>query len=145
MGKRFNFTKKMNVSKDILWGIVKNHNSHLYKTKTVQLTKDPLSATNCHSLRNCGLVSDKPVTGVSNAGLVNKTNKVRLVQSHKRNFVFKGVGSKRRTGHGAKYSTSVANAKNAINSVKCPVVKKRISRLHKANAKGLRKTKAASN
>ena len=89
----------MNVSKDIIWGIVKNHNSLLYKTTNAHLTKDPLSATNRHSLRNCGLVSDKPVIGVSNEGLVNKTNKLRLVQSHKRNWVFKGVGSKRRSGH----------------------------------------------
>ena len=96
----------MNVSKDILWGIIKKNNSFLYKTRDAQLTKDPLSATNRHSLSNCGLVSDKPVTGVSNEGLVNKTNKVRLVTKHKRNWVVKGVGSKRRTGNadGRKYN-----------------------------------------
>ena len=89
----------MNVSRDILWGVTKKHNSFLYKTRDAQLTRDPLSASNRHSMSNCGLVQDKPVTSVVSEGLVNKTHKVKLVQKHKRRWVYKGVGSKRRTGH----------------------------------------------
>ena len=46
----------MQVSRDLLWGMLRNRNAFLYKRKTVQFTKDPLSINNRHSISNFGII-----------------------------------------------------------------------------------------
>merc|ERR1711935_633958 len=117
----------MQVSQELLWSMMRKNNSFIVKTKTLTLTKDPFSANNQHSRRNLGLVADGNRVGVS-AGTGNKAFK---------------AGKKLRNYNFASESLNDKNAANKY-SAACPVVRRRIGKLHRASCKALRATKATA-
>merc|ERR1712138_193934 len=86
MGKGFNHLEKntMQVSKDLLWGMLKNRNAFLYKRKRVQFTKDPLSVNNRHSASNFALIAD---TNKMNVNVSGKSMTMETVCKGKRRTV----------------------------------------------------------
>merc|ERR1712141_258632 len=91
--------KKMQVSRDIYWGILKNQNAFLYKRKSACFTKDVFSTTNLHCARDFGLIADGNKVGIQTAA----DDKLRL------NCTVKG---KRRTVNATPKTTRDGKANN---------------------------------
>merc|ERR1712151_843211 len=143
MGKGFNYLYKytMQVSKDIFWGITRRNNAFLYKDRFTSLTSDPFSATNRHSASNVGFTQDGNRVGLT----ANRKGKLNLVVKHKKRTVNSapklnraGADSgrqSRKNNRSYNFSQSTINDKNAMNAfgASCPVLKRRITKLHRAN------------
>merc|ERR1711976_263957 len=127
----------------IYWGITKNRNAFLYKDRFVSLSSDPLSATNRHSASNLGFIADGNRHGLTADG----KGKLNLVIKHRRRTVNSAPKLNRKGEESGKkarknvrsfnFSQSTINDKNAILAFgdRCPLLKKRITKLHRANCK----------
>ncbi|KAK5997419.1 putative 60S ribosomal protein L28e [Cladobotryum mycophilum] len=72
-----------NMSSDLIWEVVRNNNSYLYKSKKnggIQLSRDPLNLTNNHSRKYAGFVNDKAIGVVpgEKGGVVVLSKKVSV-------------------------------------------------------------------
>merc|ERR1711862_428195 len=143
--------QKMQVSRDLLWGMLRNNNAFLYKRKRAQFTKDPLSRNNRHSRANFDLIADSQRLGVS-AGekpltmnfVVKSTRRTvngvpKCDRNGKENPKFKN----RRTLKNMCYSTGVIHDKNAATRFgACPMLRRRIAKLHRANRRAAKNAAA---
>merc|ERR1711862_337271 len=124
-------------------GILKNRSSFLVKTRYAQFSSDPFNATNTHTPVHNGLIADGNRTSVQAAPAKKNCPRVNMIVKHKRRFVARGVGSKRRTNRTFNFSSMTMNDKNAAGRAKCPLVLRRTSRIHKASCRALRKAAQA--
>merc|ERR1712039_963458 len=143
---------KMNVSQDIVWGITRRNNAFLYKDRYTALSADPFNADNRHNKRNCGFAADGNRVGLT----VGTNGKLNVSLKNRRRFVnaapkltVKGEerkGNTRSTPRNYNFSTFTMHDKNAMNvyGAKSQILKRRIAKLHRANNKAARNTKAAS-
>merc|ERR1711976_1097169 len=149
MGKGFNHLEKntMQVSKDLLWGMLKNRNAFLYKRKRVQFTKDPLSVNNRHSASNFAMIAD---TNKMNVNVSGKSLTMETVCKGKRSTVNAVPKNNRKGDANPKYKARRSNKpfmlshgqihdKNAATRyANCPALSRRIAKLHRANLKAAR-------
>jgi len=151
----------MQVSSDILFGILGKNNSLLYKTRYAQFTNDPFSANNRHSRQNFGLIADGPRVGmsVSTAPVAKGKSSLRM-QVHTKNtrrtvnaaprLDRSGKDNKNfKAGRALKnYNFAVENVhdKNVANKYgdRCPMVRRRIGKLHRANCRAAPRTNATA-
>merc|ERR1712110_1176911 len=140
MGKGFILPeqKKMNVSQDLLWGMLKNRNCFMHKQKKVCFTSDKFSVDNKHSFSNLGLINKSNLNN-----FVDNGDNVTMVQEHHRRFVNKGLKSKRRTLRTGAWSSMMCHDKNAAKRAsKCPKMSARVKALHQAHCRRLQREKA---
>merc|ERR1712151_219567 len=147
MGKGFNYLYKytMQVSKDIFWGITRRNNAFLYKDRFTSLSSDPFNATNRHSASNAGFTADGNRVGLT----ANGKGKLNMVVKHKRRTVNSAPklnrtgaesGKKsRKNNRSFNFSQGTINDKNAMNAFACPMLKRRITKLHRANCRAAAK------
>jgi len=149
MGKKgFDFKPKkytMNVSSALLWGIVGKTNSMRRKSKHSDFTRDPFSVNNRHSARDLGSVADGARTGLHNADGMH----VKVCRKSTRRFVNaaprvnrKGAENKNAGKHVKSWGVSscTMNDKNAAVATArgCPMVRRRLAKLHRANCRAQR-------
>merc|ERR1711976_1112678 len=145
---------KMNVSQDLLWSITRKSSSLRMGRKHVDFTRDPFSATNRNSRQNAGLVANGQRTSVAaGAGLtmtVRGKNTRKFVNATPR-YDRKGNTPKGyktpKTLKNFMFSSETMNDKNAAmtHANSCPMVRRRITKLHRANLRRARNSTAKNN
>merc|ERR1739845_283821 len=140
----------MNVNKDIIWGITRRNNAFLYADRFTSLSSDPFNATNRHSAKNAGFCADSNRVGLTagSDGKLDVTLKTRrrtvnaAPKLNRKGDARKGNTRKNLRSMG--YTRMRMNDKNAMNAFadRCPLLRKRITKLHIANCKAAKNTEA---
>merc|ERR1712066_788359 len=125
----------------------RRNNAFLYKDRYTALSSDPFNLDNRHNKRNCGFVSDVNRTGVSANGkgkltvtLKSRRRTVNAAPKLNRQGAERTGKSARKTLRNYGYTSFTMNDKNAMNTYadkcnQCPLLKKRITKLHRANCR----------
>jgi len=124
---------------------LKERNAFLYKRKSARFTKDPFSATNRHCARDFGLIADGNKVGVNTAAddklrlnvtVKGKRRTVNATPKTTRDGKANSKAKDKRSNKTYNFSTFEINDKNAATRMSsCPLLKKRIAKLHRANCR----------